>query len=112
MTQPASDNRVPIRRALVSVYDKTGLEELGRFLAARGVEILSTGGSAKALRAGGMEDVIFAGTSHRLSTPPRLSARVSYLVDSQNFVAASPPPQIRKEMIPPPSPSRCCLIVT
>jgi len=44
----------PIRRALVSVSDKTGLPELGKFLAARGVEILSTGGSAKALRDAGV----------------------------------------------------------
>ena len=44
----------PIRRALVSVSDKTGLPELGKFLAARGVEILSTGGSAKALREAGV----------------------------------------------------------
>ena len=39
----------PIRRALISVSDKTGLAELGAFLAAQGVEILSTGGSAKLL---------------------------------------------------------------
>ena len=38
-----------IRRALLSVSDKAGLVDLGRFLAARGVEILSTGGTAKAL---------------------------------------------------------------
>ena len=44
----------PIRRALVSVSDKAGLVELGRFLAARGVEILSTGGSAKALARAGV----------------------------------------------------------
>ncbi|HEX7732594.1 MAG TPA: bifunctional phosphoribosylaminoimidazolecarboxamide formyltransferase/IMP cyclohydrolase, partial [Rhodanobacter sp.] len=41
---------VPVRRALLSVSDKTGLVELGRRLAAKGVELLSTGGSAKALR--------------------------------------------------------------
>jgi len=40
----------PIGRALISVSDKTGLAELGKALAARGVEILSTGGSARALR--------------------------------------------------------------
>src|SRR5215831_1036525 len=40
----------PVRRALISVSDKAGLVEFARFLAARGVEILSTGGSAKALR--------------------------------------------------------------
>ena len=44
----------PIRRALVSVSDKAGLVELGKFLAARSVEILSTGGSAKALRDAGV----------------------------------------------------------
>src|SRR6185436_9416950 len=38
-----------IGRALVSVSDKRGLEELARALAAAGVEILSTGGTAKAL---------------------------------------------------------------
>ncbi|OGQ22091.1 MAG: bifunctional phosphoribosylaminoimidazolecarboxamide formyltransferase/IMP cyclohydrolase [Deltaproteobacteria bacterium RBG_16_71_12] len=44
---------VPIRRALVSVSDKTGLADLGRALAARKVEVLSTGGTAKALREAG-----------------------------------------------------------
>ena len=39
----------PIRRALLSVSDKTGLVDLARFLAGYGVEILSTGGSAKLL---------------------------------------------------------------
>jgi phosphoribosylaminoimidazolecarboxamide formyltransferase/IMP cyclohydrolase len=43
-----------IRRALISVSDKSGLEELGRFLAGRTVEILSTGGSAEALRRAGV----------------------------------------------------------
>ncbi|MEX0696929.1 MAG: bifunctional phosphoribosylaminoimidazolecarboxamide formyltransferase/IMP cyclohydrolase [Dongiaceae bacterium] len=43
-----------IARALISVSDKTGVVELGRFLAARGVEILSTGGSAAALAAAGV----------------------------------------------------------
>ncbi|MBM3554514.1 MAG: bifunctional phosphoribosylaminoimidazolecarboxamide formyltransferase/IMP cyclohydrolase [Alphaproteobacteria bacterium] len=45
----------PIRRALLSVSDKTGLVEFGRFLAARDVEILSTGGSAKALAEAGVK---------------------------------------------------------
>ncbi|MBK1701696.1 bifunctional phosphoribosylaminoimidazolecarboxamide formyltransferase/IMP cyclohydrolase [Thiococcus pfennigii] len=39
----------PIRRALISVSDKTGLLELARGLVARGVEILSTGGTARLL---------------------------------------------------------------
>ncbi|MGZ9083649.1 MAG: bifunctional phosphoribosylaminoimidazolecarboxamide formyltransferase/IMP cyclohydrolase, partial [Rhodoplanes sp.] len=44
----------PIRRALISVSDKAGLAEFGRFLADRGVEVLSTGGSAKVLREAGV----------------------------------------------------------
>ncbi|MGR3270973.1 bifunctional phosphoribosylaminoimidazolecarboxamide formyltransferase/IMP cyclohydrolase PurH [Thalassococcus profundi] len=45
----------PIRRALISVSDKTGLIDLGQALAARGIVLLSTGGSAKALREAGLE---------------------------------------------------------
>jgi phosphoribosylaminoimidazolecarboxamide formyltransferase/IMP cyclohydrolase len=44
----------PIRRALLSVSDKTGLIELAQALAARGVELLSTGGTAKAMREAGL----------------------------------------------------------
>jgi len=43
-------DKVQVTTALVSVFDKTGLEELGAFLAAQGVHILSTGGTAAALR--------------------------------------------------------------
>src|SRR5208283_259801 len=43
-----------IRRALLSVSDKTGLVPLARVLAAAGVELLSTGGTAKALREAGL----------------------------------------------------------
>ncbi|HEX7111552.1 MAG TPA: bifunctional phosphoribosylaminoimidazolecarboxamide formyltransferase/IMP cyclohydrolase [Mizugakiibacter sp.] len=45
---------VPVRRALLSVSDKTGLADLGRGLDALGVELISTGGSAKALREAGV----------------------------------------------------------
>lgn len=48
---------VKIRRALVSVSDKTGVVEFARELANRGVEILSTGGTAGALRDAGIEVV-------------------------------------------------------
>jgi phosphoribosylaminoimidazolecarboxamide formyltransferase/IMP cyclohydrolase len=44
-----------ITRALLSVSDKTGLAELGRALARHGVELVSTGGTAKALRDQGLE---------------------------------------------------------
>ncbi len=45
---------VPIRRALISVSDKTGLIELGQGLADLGVDLVSTGGTAKALRDAGL----------------------------------------------------------
>jgi len=45
---------ITIRRALLSVSDKTGLIDFARALAARGVELLSTGGTATALRAAGL----------------------------------------------------------
>jgi phosphoribosylaminoimidazolecarboxamide formyltransferase/IMP cyclohydrolase len=45
---------VEIRRALISVYDKTGLEELGTALHAAGVQIVSTGSTASRLRTGGI----------------------------------------------------------
>ncbi|MDE2562959.1 MAG: bifunctional phosphoribosylaminoimidazolecarboxamide formyltransferase/IMP cyclohydrolase [Sphingomonadales bacterium] len=45
---------VTIRRALLSVSDKTGLAELGKALAGRGVELVSTGGTARALRDAGL----------------------------------------------------------
>ncbi|WP_163849908.1 bifunctional phosphoribosylaminoimidazolecarboxamide formyltransferase/IMP cyclohydrolase [Pseudooceanicola aestuarii] len=44
----------PLRRALISVSDKTGLVELARALTDRGVELLSTGGSAATLRDAGL----------------------------------------------------------
>jgi len=44
----------PVRRALISVSDKTGLEDLAKALSGMGVEILSTGGSAKAIAAAGV----------------------------------------------------------
>ena len=51
---PAPDDRYPVRRALLSVSDKSGLAELGQRLHALGVELLSTGGTAKALRQSGV----------------------------------------------------------
>ncbi len=47
-------DRKPIRRALVSVYDKERLLELGKVLAEAGVEILSTGSTAKTLQDAGI----------------------------------------------------------
>ena len=46
--------QIPIRRALISVYDKTGLEELASGLHAAGVEIVSTGSTAARIAAAGV----------------------------------------------------------
>lgn len=50
---PAPD-LVPVRRALLSVFDKTGLIDFARGLAAAGVELVSTGGTAKAIAEAGL----------------------------------------------------------
>jgi len=72
----ADPGATPIKRALVSVSDKTGVVALGRFLAERGVEILSTGGSAEALRKGGVPVTeVAAATGH----PEILGGRVKTL---------------------------------
>src|SRR5713226_5426095 len=67
---------VPVERALVSVYDKTGLVEFVRQLAARGVEIVSTGGTAKALREAG---VPVRDVSELTGWPEMLGGRVKTL---------------------------------
>ena len=65
-----------VRRALVSVSDKTGLEELARRLVELGVEIISTGGTAEALRGWGVDVVqVDAVTGH----PEILGGRVKTL---------------------------------
>ena len=65
-----------IRRALLSVSDKTGLIDLARGLAAHGVELLSTGGTAAALRDAGLtvKDV-----SEHTGFPEMLDGRVKTL---------------------------------
>jgi phosphoribosylaminoimidazolecarboxamide formyltransferase / IMP cyclohydrolase len=54
MTSHLPSAPVTIRRALLSVSDKTGLIDLARALAARNIELLSTGGTAKAIRDAGL----------------------------------------------------------
>jgi phosphoribosylaminoimidazolecarboxamide formyltransferase/IMP cyclohydrolase len=62
-SEPATDTtqdslgngQVRVRRALISVSDKTGVADFAKGLAALGVEILSTGGTATALREAGLE---------------------------------------------------------
>ena len=71
MTQP-----VNLKRALISVSDKTGLLDLGRALADRGVELLSTGGSAKALRDAGLTVIDVASVT---GFPEMMDGRVKTL---------------------------------
>jgi phosphoribosylaminoimidazolecarboxamide formyltransferase/IMP cyclohydrolase len=51
---PAAPDRVAVRRALISVSDKTGLVEAARVLAGMGVELVSTGGTRKAIADAGL----------------------------------------------------------
>ncbi len=50
----AGDDIRPVKTALISVSDKTGAVEFARFLSGRGVTVISTGGTAKALAAAGI----------------------------------------------------------
>ena len=67
VTLPAGGERS--RRALLSVTDKTGLLEFARALRDQEVEIISTGGTAKLLREGGVE-LIEVRFSERIKTRP------------------------------------------
>ncbi|MGB6545497.1 MAG: bifunctional phosphoribosylaminoimidazolecarboxamide formyltransferase/IMP cyclohydrolase [Candidatus Acidiferrales bacterium] len=67
---------VAISGALISVYDKTGLVEFARAIAARGIEIVSTGGTARALREAG---VAVRDVSELTGWPEMLGGRVKTL---------------------------------
>jgi len=72
----AEIDRVAIARALISVSDKSGLVDFGRALADLGVEILSTGGTAKALADAGVPVVEVA---ERTGFPEIMDGRVKTL---------------------------------
>jgi phosphoribosylaminoimidazolecarboxamide formyltransferase/IMP cyclohydrolase len=69
-------SELAIKRALLSVSDKAGLAELGAALAARGVELVSTGGTAKALRDGGL---VVKDVSELTGFPEMMDGRVKTL---------------------------------
>ena len=72
-----ADATLPIpRRALLSVSDKTGLLELGRGLHARGFELVSTGGTARTLRDGGLSVTDVAAVT---GSPEMLDGRLKTL---------------------------------
>jgi len=67
---------LPIRRALLSVSDKTGLVDFARALAAHGAELLSTGGTARALREAGLAVI---DVSDHTGFPEMMDGRVKTL---------------------------------
>lgn len=67
---------MPIQRALISVFDKTGLIPFAKTLADRGVEIISTGGTARALKEAGITAVEL---SDYTGFPEMLDGRVKTL---------------------------------
>ena len=77
MTDLAQTLPLSIRRALISVSDKSGLLDLARALAAHGAELLSTGGSAKTLRDAGIP---VTEVSDHTGFPEILDGRVKTLV--------------------------------
>ncbi|HYG11276.1 MAG TPA: bifunctional phosphoribosylaminoimidazolecarboxamide formyltransferase/IMP cyclohydrolase, partial [Pyrinomonadaceae bacterium] len=76
MTEQNREGLRSIRRALLSVSDKTGLVEFARALRTLGVELLSTGGTAKALREAGIE---VCDVSEVTGFPEMLDGRVKTL---------------------------------
>ncbi len=67
---------IPIRRALLSVSDKGGIVDFARGLAALGVELVSTGGTAKALRDAGL---VVADVADLTGFPEMMDGRVKTL---------------------------------
>ncbi len=93
----SSPNQVPVRRALLSVWDKTGVVELASDLHDRGVELLSTGGTMRTLREAGLpvtavsdftgHPEIFAGRVKTLH--PKLEGAILYRRHDQSDEAAT-----------------------
>ncbi len=73
---PPAPDLVRIKRALISVSDKTGIVAFGQFLASQGVEVLSTGGTRKALVEGGVAAIEVADVT---GFPEILDGRVKTL---------------------------------
>jgi len=93
-----------IQRALISVTDKTGVVEFARNLSGLGVEILSTGGTAKAIREAGVKVVEvaeFTGSPEMLdgrvkTLHPRIHAGILFRRDLEAHIA-----QMARHHLPP-----------
>src|SRR5215475_7679405 len=76
MTDPAAAPAPKIERALISVSDKTGLVDFASALAGRGIEILSTGGTARALQDAG---IIVKDVAEHTGFPEMMDGRLKTL---------------------------------
>lgn len=76
MHNTGQDKSLRVKRALISVFDKTGLDSLVRFLDSQGIKIISTGGTAKSVCAAGARATEL---SDLTGFPPILSGRVKTL---------------------------------
>ena len=72
----SDENRIAIKRALISVSDKTGIVDFASALSARGVEILSTGGTASLLQENG---IVVTEVSSYTGFPEMMDGRVKTL---------------------------------
>ena len=68
-----NQNPIQIKRAIISVYDKTGVIEFAQALNNIGVELLTTGGTAKALQAA---DITLTDVSDYTQFPEIMGGRV------------------------------------
>jgi len=82
---------VAIERAVVSVYDKTGIVEFARSLAKARVEIVSTGGTAKLLRDAGLavRDMTTGDTRRLTNTGSRAVSQESALPEFESESAGT-----------------------
>ena len=72
-----NQNPIQIKRAIISVYDKTEIVELARSLNNLGVELLTTGGTANALRAA---DITLTDVSDYTQFPEIMYGRVKTII--------------------------------
>ena len=80
----------PIRRALLSVHDKAGLVDFARGLAEKGVELVSTGGTAAAMRDAGLPVVEVSTVSGApQGFRPRRSGRSGISIQASGAIAAA-----------------------
>lgn len=87
----------PVRTALLSCFDKTGVAALGGALAAHGVRLVSTGSTAGVLRDAGLEVVEVADLT---GFPECLGGRVSYSLRIHRIYWSKYPPIINERLCP------------